>query len=83
MILTNRYRVIVLVNNEREWYKLMAECRTWFGQNWQGQSHVRKKFRKFISEPLEIWFDVPDPNWSTWIAVKLGTRVKSVLETNK
>lgn len=83
MNLKNCHRVFVTIKSELEWYQLMAECRTWFGKNWRTQAHVRKKLRKFGTGPIEVWFEVPDANWSSWVAVKLGTQVKSIVETNK
>ena len=83
MISKHRHRVFVTVNTERQWYNLMHECRVWFGQDWRSQPHVRKKFKKFGNTPVEVWFEVPNINWCSWVAVKLGTQVNSVVETNK
>ena len=72
------HRFFVYVESSKQWYTVMAEARKWFGKNWKCQSKVRRKLtnRPFITNtPMPVWFEVPDPSWSTWIATKLGVRV--------
>lgn len=67
--------------NEATWYKIMAECRAWFGKNWQTQNKVRRKFQEAPYRhgvvSLPVWFDVSDPRFATWCTVKFGIQVKS------
>jgi hypothetical protein len=60
----------------------MRECRAWFGNNWRGMSKVRRKLGSKHSPapryaPLPVWFEVPDPRFATWIAVKMSLQVQS------
>jgi len=67
------HRIYFEVSTEKFWYLLMSEARSWFGKNWKTQPRVRRKFNKSIT-PVTIWFDVPDPKFGTWAAVKLAVR---------
>jgi hypothetical protein len=70
------HRIYFEVSNQKTWYTLMTEARTWFGKDWKTQSHVKRKFDKHaIGTPVTLWFDVPDPRFGTWVAVKLAVRV--------
>lgn len=74
------HRFWFTISTEKQWYTIMKECREWFGKNWQTQSKVRRKFsfnysRKHFVE--EIWFEVPDLRFATWISVKYGIQAQS------
>ena len=75
------HRFWFLLNNEKQWYAVMAECREWFGKNWKCQNKVRRKLESYNhghqrkSQP--IWFEVPDPKFATWISVKHSIQVQS------
>ena len=70
------HRIYFEVSTQKTWYTLMTEARTWFGKDWKTQSHVKRKFDKRATEtPVTLWFDVPDPRFGTWVAVKLAVRV--------
>lgn len=65
-----------------QWYAIMRECRAWFGREWRAQGKVRRKLHpRYFSNPLqsglEVWFEVPDPKFATWISVKLSLQVQS------
>jgi hypothetical protein len=72
------HRVWFTVHTTKQWYAIMHECRIAFGDNWRGQSKVRKKlirqtlYQHVLKQPLEVWFDMPDTRVSTWISMKLG-----------
>lgn len=58
-----------------EWYAIMREARAQFGTNWRSQRHVRRRLEnKRIWMPSghteRIWFEVPDPAFGTWVAIK-------------
>ena len=58
-----------------EWYAIMREARAQFGSNWRGQRHVKRRLeRNGIWRPSNttesIWFEVPDPAFGTWVAIK-------------
>ena len=75
------HRVVFQVSNLETWYKIMAEARGQFGKNWKAQPRVKRKLARWNHVPTTIWFDVPDPTFGTWCAVKLGVIVMGV--TNK
>lgn len=83
---TTRHRFIVLIENEKQWYSVMSECRFWFGKDWQTQRNVKRKINvRTHLNPLQVWFDVPDPRWATWVSTKLAVQVsvKDNLNTDK
>jgi hypothetical protein len=82
------HRFWFMVATQEQWYSIMRECRSWFGSNWRGMSKVRRKLHARYSPKsalLPIWFEVPDPRFATWIAVKMSLQVQSdaKYQTNK
>ena len=69
------------LRTQQEWYAVMHECREWFGSNWRSQPRVRRRLadaRMRHHAPVhEVWFDVPDERFATWVAVKLSLEVCS------
>lgn len=62
-----------------QWYAIMREARAQFGQNWRSQSHVRRRLERSLiwsmPESTErVWFEVPDPSFGTWVAIKHAVR---------
>ena len=69
------HRIYFEVTTEKTWYALMSEARSWFGKNWKSQPRIKRKFNKYaVVTPVTLWFDVPDPKFGTWAAVKLAVR---------
>ena len=69
------HRITFEIDRVETWYKIMAEARSQFGKNWRGQPKVKRKlesWRPAGSSPVRVWFEVPDPAFATWVAVKLG-----------
>ena len=69
------HRVWFDLNSTDQWYAVMREARTMFGRQWRAQSRTRRKFeRMFPGHEIVVktWFEVPDPAFATWCAVKLG-----------
>ena len=61
------------------WYTIMREARAQFGKNWRSQAHVKRRLEHAglwrLSEHAErVWFEVPDPKFGTWIAIKHAVR---------
>ena len=73
------HRFWFMISTEQQWYQIMRECRAWFGQDWRGMAKVRKKIKgpapRLVALP--VWFEVPDPKFATWIAVKMSLQVQS------
>lgn len=75
------HRFWFVISTEQQWYGIMQECRAWFGHTWQGMAKVRRKLHarhpRTRAIPVPVWFDVPDPRFATWIAVKMSLQVQS------
>jgi len=61
------------------WYAIMREARAQFGKNWRSQAHVKRRLEHSalwrLGDPAEhVWFEVPDPKFGTWIAIKHAVR---------
>lgn len=72
------HRITFEIDQVAVWYKVMAEARAQFGKNWRGQPKVKRKLESWRPQgapPVRIWFEVPDPSFATWCAVKLGVPV--------
>lgn len=66
------HRVWVEVLDAQQWYNVIREANSLYGaHNWKGQPRVRRKLSNNWSQQIvKVWFDVPDPNFATWISVK-------------
>jgi hypothetical protein len=67
------------LSSVEQWYTIMREARAQFGKNWQGQRHVKRRLEhaslwKISSVTERVWFEVPDPAFGTWIAIKHAVR---------
>lgn len=71
------HRIHVYLNSEEQWYDVMREANKWFGKNWRGQNHVRRKFRNRPGNalPIKVWFDVPDIKFDTWVNLKYPAKM--------
>ena len=61
------------------WYAIMREARAQFGKNWRSQAHVKRRLENASLWSLSgcaerVWFEVPDPKFGTWIAIKHAVR---------
>ena len=70
------------ITDVKQWYAIMSDCRECFGKNWQCQGKVRRKLEsvshtKLYKQPQFIWFDIPDPGFATWVAIKHSIQVLS------
>jgi hypothetical protein len=75
------HRIIIELQTVDQWYSVIREANTWFGpKNWRGQNHVRKKLERnavwwgnsnyAAIKSVPVWFDVPDPQFATWVKLK-------------
>jgi hypothetical protein len=69
------HRIYFNLSSLKEWYSIMKEARVMFGKNWRAQSHVRRKLNRinpWNPAAQSVWFEVPDPQFGTWCALKLA-----------
>jgi hypothetical protein len=74
------HRFWFMVATLEQWYGIIRECRAWFGKDWRSMSKVRKKISPQygrLGQALPVWFEVPDPRFATWVAVKMSLQVQS------
>ena len=72
------HRITFEIRNTETWYRVMAEARSQFGKNWRAQPKTKRKlssWRLSDAPGVRVWFEVPDPTFATWCAVKLGVTV--------
>ena len=74
------HRIQVQLNDVKTWYAVIRELNQVYGSgNWRGQSHVKRRLENLIWSPEQtmwVWFEVPDPKFATWLAVKLAVQVR-------
>ena len=77
------HRITFVLVSLDQWYKIMREARALYGRNWRGQPHVKRKLERnrWNKTQVSVWFEVPDPSFASWCAVKLAVEAK--LATNK
>lgn len=76
------HRVYFEISTTGQWYAIMGEARALYGKNWKCQGHVRKKLDRYawgnssgtFTKFVTIWFEVPDPKFTTWVSMKLAVR---------
>lgn len=71
------HRFYVNLRITDQWYTVMQECCVWFGTDWRTQPKIRRRLERNFDNAVEAWFEVPNPEWSTWIATKLALQVRS------
>ena len=80
------------IHTAEQWYAVINECRDLYGRNWRTKRNVLKRFKrtKSLSQALkhwmyvnmshDIWFEVPDQTFATWVSVKHSIEVASDLK---
>lgn len=72
----NTYRFYFKLKTARQWYQIIAECRRLYSNGWSGQRKVKRKFEKIryssANDYVDVWFEVPDSNFGTWVSLKTG-----------
>lgn len=71
------HRITFALRNIDQWYAIMKEARNLYGKNWKAQPHVKRRLdrNQWLKRDERVWFDVPDPNFASWCAVKLAVDV--------
>ena len=68
------------VHNQDEWYHLIRELKTWFGNDWRGQRGIKKKFQNhagfLVFREMRVWFLIPNPAFKTFIDLKMTNNLK-------
>lgn len=67
------HRLVFELTTTEQWYSIIREANQLYGRNnWRGQSHVRRKLQAnhWAQKTVKVWFDVPDPAFASWVAVK-------------
>jgi len=72
------HRITFMLTDTTGWYAVMREARALYGKNWRGQPHVKRRLERnrWMKEQVAVWFEVPDPAFASWCAVKLAVEVK-------
>lgn len=65
-------RVVFDLSNTDQWYTLIREANQLYGaHNWRCQPRVKRKLvHNWAQNTVRVWFEVPDPNFATWVSVK-------------
>jgi hypothetical protein len=73
----------------KQWYAVINECRDLYGKNWRTKRNVFKRFKRtktlshalrhwmYVNISHDIWFEVPDQTFATWVSVKHSIEVAS------
>lgn len=66
------HRITFEMVDSTQWYTVMREARLMFGTNWRSQPRIKRRFdaNRWLNKPVTVWFEVPDPAFASWIAVK-------------
>jgi hypothetical protein len=66
------HRIWFQISDTATWYKIIQEANQQYSRGWRCQSGVRRKLERnqWRPVPVAVWFDVPDPNFASWIAIK-------------
>ena len=77
------HRITFMMADTKVWYAVMREARVLYGKNWRAQPHTKRKLERnrWMKDRVPVWFEVPDPTFASWCAVKLAVEVK--MATNK
>jgi len=72
------HRITFSLKNTEQWYKIMREARSLYGKDWRSQPHAKRRLDRnsWMQKEERVWFDVPDPAFASWCAVKLAVEAK-------
>ena len=80
------------IHTAEQWYAVINECRDLYGRNWRTKRNVLKRFKRvktlshalqhwmYVNMSHDIWFEVPDQTFATWVSVKHSIEVASDLK---
>jgi hypothetical protein len=68
------HRITFRLSTLDSWYAIMREARALYGRNWRAQPRVKRKLTRIWAPngAETVWFEVPDPQFGTWCALKLA-----------
>lgn len=77
------HRITFLLKSTDQWYAIMKEARALYGKDWRSQPHAKRRLERYRwnNNTERVWFDVPDPAFASWCAVKLA--LEASLATDK
>lgn len=72
------HRITFSVKNTDQWYAIMKEARALYNKDWRSQPHAKRRLdrARWEQKLIPVWFDVPDPAFASWCAVKLAVEAK-------
>ena len=77
------HRITFMLTDTKAWYAIMKEARMLYGKDWRSQPHAKRRLERnrWVASSQRVWFEVPDPSFASWCAVKLA--VEATLLPNK
>jgi len=77
------HRITFSLKNTDQWYAVMKEARALYGKEWRSQPHAKRRLdrMRWMAKTERVWFEVPDPSFASWCAVKLA--VEATIVANK
>ena len=77
------HRITFSLKNTDQWYAVMREARALYGKDWRSQPHAKRRLERYRwnNQASPVWFEVPDPSFASWCAVKLA--VEATVVVNK
>jgi hypothetical protein len=77
------HRITFSLKGTDQWYAIMKEARALYGKTWRSQPHAKRRLDRYRwnRETERVWFEVPDPAFASWCAVKLA--VEATVVVNK
>tara|TARA_R110000744_G_scaffold290533_1_gene401284 strand:- start:701 stop:958 length:258 start_codon:yes stop_codon:yes gene_type:complete len=82
------HKIWFTIEEANEWYYIIKELKTWFGNDWRGQRGVRKKLTTqhgydanvnagFMAyKRIRVWFLVPNLAFKTFMDLKMTNNLK-------
>jgi len=83
------HKIWFTVQGSSDWYYIIKELQTWFGNDWRGQRGVRKKLTTqdgydissvhagvMAYKRIRVWFLVPNLAFKTFMDLKMSNNFK-------
>lgn len=66
------HRIWFDIRTSAVWYAVMRDARKLYGTNWRTEKRVKRRLDQHWHGRRyhPVWFEVPDPSFATWVAVK-------------
>ena len=77
------HRITFMIKDTKQWYAIMKEARALYNKDWRSQPHAKRRLERYNwnKQMTPVWFEVPDPSFASWCAVKLA--VEATMKANK